>query len=361
MKLFAKTEVNTTRQWAFDFTKTLAIFFMVFVHTFIYVYGEENMDHGFQYHLNNIYGGALAAPAFMFSMGVGIAYSRRSDAVTMALRGIKLLFAGYLLNALRALPHLLMWHSGYGEQQWTLFLEEILLFDILQFAGTAFLLFALLRRVRANAHVILGVSVALSLYGTAVRGVDMGSPLLNLLSYPFVGIHVRELWTSFPLFHWFIFVAAGYWFGKLLRRCTDVDRLYALLTPITGGVFIIGMTYLTIHSVSMFSAVNDDYFYYLTPFDAFVCISGALMVAGLGHFLMPHEPHVLREQVQRISADVTRIYLVHWIFVSYLVGALLTDILSLALPQSVTLTLSLLILLLSAWLARRAPISNFKI
>ena len=25
MKLFAKTEVNTTRQWAFDFTKTLAI------------------------------------------------------------------------------------------------------------------------------------------------------------------------------------------------------------------------------------------------------------------------------------------------------------------------------------------------
>ena len=57
MELFSKEEVNTGRQWAFDFTKALAILFMVAVHTFIYEYGEENMNEGFQYRLNNIYGG----------------------------------------------------------------------------------------------------------------------------------------------------------------------------------------------------------------------------------------------------------------------------------------------------------------
>ena len=37
---------------------------------------------------------------------------------------------------------------------------------------------------------------------------------------------------------------------------------------------------------------------------------------------MPHEPHVVQNAVKQISSDVTRIYLIHWFFVSYLVGGL---------------------------------------
>ena len=134
MELFSKEEVNTGRQWGVDFSKLLAIVFMVLVHTFIYEYGEENMNEGFQYRLNNIYGGVLAAPIFMFAMGVGIAYSRNNDARTMFGRGIKLIIVGYLLNLVRCLPRLLLWKGGFGEEHYGLFVEEVNLFDILQFS-----------------------------------------------------------------------------------------------------------------------------------------------------------------------------------------------------------------------------------
>lgn len=359
--LFSKEEVNTGRQWSFDFAKFVAIVGMVLVHSFIYIYGEEDMDYGFQYRLNNIYGGVLAAPVFMYSMGVGVAYSRRTDARTMFVRGIKLLLAGYLLNAIRCLPQLLLWKGGFGEEHYNLFIEEVNLFDILQFAGVAFMLFALLRWLKASASVILLAGVSLSVFGTFVRSVDMGSTTLNMLCYPFIGIHVGDIWTSFPLANWFIFVAAGYWTGKLIRHCTDMDRFFALVTPAAGFLFTIGMIYLTTNKTGMFSDISDDLFYYLTPFDAFVCIMGALLVAGIGHFLMPHEPQILQREVRQVSTDITRIYLIHWFFVCYLLGGLLDGVLHLAVPQGILLLISMAILAVSVWLSRCEPFTRIRI
>lgn len=361
MKLFSTEEVNTGRQWSFDAAKAIAIFFMVIVHTFIYVYGEENMDHGFQYWLNNIYGGILAAPVFMFCMGAGIAYSRRTGARTMFRRGISLLIVGYLLDAVRCLPQLLLWLGGYGEEHYDAFFEELNLFDILQFAGVAFLLFALLRWLKASDNIVLLVGLALSVFGSFIREVDMGSTWLNLLCYSFVGIHVGSIWTSFPLANWFIFVAVGYWFGKLVRRCNDLNRLYATIIPYSGFIFAVGATYMVNHAFGMFTEVNDDFFYYMTPLDSLVCISGALTIAGIGHFLMPHEPLALQNVVKQTSTDVTRIYLIHWIFVSYLVGGLLSGILGLYVSQHILLLISLVILYVSARLARCKPFSLIKI
>ena len=361
MTLFSKEEVNTGRQWSFDAAKTVAIIFMVLVHTFIYIYGEENMDHGFQYRLNNIYGGMLAAPVFMFCMGAGVAYSRRTDARVMFGRGLKLFVVGYLLDFLRCLPQLFLWLGGYGEEHYEAFFEELNLFDILQFAGVAFILIALLHRFRASANVILLVGLALSVFGSFYRELDMGSTWLNLLCYPFIGIHAGFIWTSFPLANWFIFVATGYWFGKLIRRCNNLDRLYAILIPWSGLFFAVGATYMATHAYGMFTEANDDFFYYLTPLDSMVCISGALTIAGIGHFLMPHEPLAVQKEVKQISTDVTRIYLIHWFFVSYLVGGLLKGILDLTISQPVMLLLSLVILYISAWLARNEPFSRIKI
>jgi len=110
--LIVEEEVNTGRQWSFDFAKFIAIVGMVLVHTFIYIWDEDGLEQGFQYRLNNIYGGVLAAPVFMFAMGVGVAYSRCTDGRTMFLRGLKLVAAGYLLNVVRCLPQLLLWKAG---------------------------------------------------------------------------------------------------------------------------------------------------------------------------------------------------------------------------------------------------------
>ena len=360
-RLFVEEEVNTGRQWGFDFAKFLAIVSMVIVHTFIYIWGEDGLEDGFKYRLNNIYGGVLAAPVFMFAMGVGVAYSRRTDWRTMFSRGLKLLAAGYLLNAVRCLPQLLLWKAGYGEEYYDGFLEEVFYFDILPFAGVAFMFFALLRRLKASPTVVLLIGIALSVFGTYVRFTDMGSTWANLLCYPFIGIHVGEIYSFFPLANWFIFVAAGYWTGKLIRRCTDMDRFFALTTPIAGFIFTVCMIHLISNSTGMFSDVSDDFFYYLTPFDAFVGIMGALLVVGIGHFIMPHEPRIIQDEVRQISTDVTRIYLIHWVFVCYIVEGLMSDILGLYPSDIPLLLVGLCILVASAWLARREPFSRIKI
>lgn len=361
MTLFNQEEVNTGRQWAFDFTKMVAIVSMVLVHTFIYIYGEDKMIYGFQYRLNNIYGGVLAAPAFMFAMGVGVAYSRRNDAMTMLQRGIKLVIAGYLLNVVRCIPQLLLWQGGYGESHYDLFLEELFLFDILHFAGFAFLLFALLQKLHASSTAVLVVSIALSVFGTFVRSVDMGSMWGNLLCYSFVGIHVGEIWSSFPLANWFIFVAAGYWTGKLIRRCNNLARFYALVIPVAGFIFTVGMIYFSHRALGMFSEENDDMFYYLTPLDVLICIAGSMLVSGMGHFLMPNEPKVVYDEVKQIASDVTRIYLIHWVFVSYLVGGVLDGVLHFKPHQFVVFFIGIVILVISIWLARQKPFTNIKI
>lgn len=85
------------------------------------------------------------------------------------------------------------------------------------------------------------------------------------------------------------------------------------------------------------------------------------MLSAVGHFIMPHEPKVLFDEVKQVAGDVTRIYLVHWIFVAYLVGGVFEGLYDWDPNQFVTLFLSLAILVVSAWLARRKPCSNIKI
>lgn len=67
------------------------------------------------------------------------------------------------------------------------------------------------------------------------------------------------------------------------------------------------------------------------------------------------------DEVKQVSNDVTRIYLIHWIFVCYLVGGLLDGFPDVTMPKSVTLIVALAILFVSAWLARVKPFSHIKI
>ena len=84
-------------------------------------------------------------------------------------------------------------------------------------------------------------------------------------------------------------------------------------------------------------------------------------MSGVGHFIMPHEPKVLFNTVKQVANDVTRIYLIHWIFVAYLVGGCSSGIYDWTPNQFIALFLAVLILVVSAWLARKKPCSKIKI
>ena len=96
-----RMRVNTKRQVEFDYIKTLAIFFMVIIHVLeeISTYGAyEVIPAGFWENLIEFGAGPLAAPAFMFAMGVGIIYSRHNEPSELFRRGVRLLILAFGLN-----------------------------------------------------------------------------------------------------------------------------------------------------------------------------------------------------------------------------------------------------------------------
>lgn len=357
--IFNKQEINTGRQMCVDLAKVFAIVFMVAVHTMMYGGGDFDSTLGFL--VDWVFGSPLAAPVFMLCMGIGVTYSRRNDAASLCRRGWTLLWVSYLFNAVRAFAYpVVAWCTG-DHALLEKFVYLFLIVDILQFAGMAFLLLALLRKLKSSVTTVLVVGLLLSVVGSFVRNVSTGILPVDVVLSLFVGVPTDMVYSAFPLLNWFIFVALGLCVGKLLRRCNDLDRLFAWVTPISAVVFI-ALTVWMIHGGYGMYNGTDEAYYYLTLSEALgVCLPACLMMLGISHFLGKLFKGKAVEMVQRTSADLNRIYLVHWVIVMTVVDILLCYLLGCQFSNLQLLLIALVILILSAWIARRKPVSNIKL
>lgn len=313
-----KEEVNTGRQGFVDLAKLFAIFYMVMIHVLSSCHAD--LGRGVGYFFNCIGGAQFAAPVFMVSMGIGVAYSRRDTAGRMARRGGALLLAGYLLDVLRFLPVLVCsWIRQEPEalrgELWRL--TEV---DIFQFAGMAFLLLALLKYLGVRAIWILLLALAMSVAGSFVREIDTGSYPLNLALSLFAGVSARDVFSSFPLLNWFIFVALGLWAGQLLRRCADPDRLFLFVLPASAVLYLGYAWWAVPQRIGMFGPDERD-FYHLVLRDALVCLAAVGMQFGLCQFLLKAVGDSLRAGITRISRDLPRIYVIQWLLVLWCLWA----------------------------------------
>lgn len=360
MELFSNQEVNTGRQTSIDAAKVASIVIMVVVHTFIYVFGEESLVEGYRYAVNIVFGGPLGAPVFMICMGMGIAYSRRNDPRTMADRGIRLFIVAYLLNIVRAIPPAILAFAGHDQEYLDSAMVELMGIDIFQFAGLAMMAMALLRHWKANNLVIVLTGVALSVLGSFLRFVDMGNFTLNLIFSPFLGIHVGNIFSYFPFVNWFVFVTVGYVLGQLLRRCTDTKKLFNIVAPIATAIFVGYMIYAIPRRAGIFS--NDDqYFYYLTTFDVFICLMATLAQLGIGHLVMRLVSPAIQQKVALVANELNRIYLIHWIIITWIVSLLLVETFNLNFNDFTTTLMALVILCVSIWLGRKKPFNMIKL
>ena len=106
--IFTKEKVNTSRQPSIDLCKSICIVLMVLCHVFYVIKYTATPELTATYVAHNLVR-LLGAQFFMFSMGIGLAYSKKADAKHCLKRGLQLLFLGYLLNFLREiLPWMLL-------------------------------------------------------------------------------------------------------------------------------------------------------------------------------------------------------------------------------------------------------------
>lgn len=118
---------------------------MVCVHLLI-TFGNEYTQFTSTYgQIVQFLGGIPAAPVFMFMLGVGIVYSKKTRPRLLAKRGAILIASGYILNIFRsfipAYINALNWDDRPIDVS-SIFYYNFFFVDILQFAGLTILFFA---------------------------------------------------------------------------------------------------------------------------------------------------------------------------------------------------------------------------
>ena len=146
MALFSKDRVNTGRQPEIDLLKAFCISWMILLHTQECLAETENLLFVIADYACTFSGAA----AFMICMGMGVRYSRHQSPKDWLTRGWEFLTVGQFLNLCRnALPNLIAWWTT-GKQFFIANSLLVIQADILSFAGIAFLLIALLKKLKVT-------------------------------------------------------------------------------------------------------------------------------------------------------------------------------------------------------------------
>ena len=312
MKFIEKADINTGRQFEADMAKFVCLVGMVIVHCFDVLVSFSELTSSVQFVFGVVLNCIFGAGTFMFCMGLGIAYSGRSTPAQLMRRGIRIFLLGYLLNLACALSYLILLRD-IG-----LFVTYLLGPDIMQFAGLALFLFGLLLRLNVPDGLIGAIAAAMSVIGTFIHGLDLGNALLNIFCGLFVGTFDFEWVTGgvFPLFNWFIFVAAGYLFGKyLLRRCSDKSALYLHFSPVSAVIVAVYCAVAIPRGLGMMGSVLR--FHHLDAPEAVVCIAGAVFALGVYHALSRLIGTKARALIVSVSKTINPLYCVQWVTIAW--------------------------------------------
>ena len=348
--IFSKEDCNTGRQIELDIGKAIVIFYFPFVHCIIECCTDDQLLTGVPYLLDTVLGGPLGAPIFMFCMGATVHFARSKAPGDLAMRGLKLLLYGFLLNVCRFLiPDLIGWAITGDAGQYleplpfTLFGD-----DILQFAGLAFLCIALMKRLKTPKWAMVMIALALSVGSTLLGDVDLGSDALNIAGGWFVGAvnEQGQIVSDFPLLNWLIVPTCGYIFGETIRRVKDKKRFYLCFSPallvFSAVYYFFGIR----DMIGMFGAGENCYYHLTTP-DALVSLASTLGLMGFFAAAAYILPQAVRRFFTYISRNITEVYCVHWVLVRMIVNVGVYAVAgTLLIPIWATLLISLIIFIL---------------
>lgn len=238
--MFSKDEINTGRQIEFDYIKGLFVPMILLVHAFQMLGGMAPAYQVF-YIAATMTGSAI----FMFVLGFGSTYSRRTNA-QLVQSGVKLLVYELLWNALAlCLPLILgqLIRSLFGlEPAWEftwanvpVMIEYINVFFI---AGISYLLLALLRQIKTPtwAYFVLTLAFIFANPHLYMNGKSTGIAVLDYILTMFAG--GRPAVSLCCLVH-IPYVLLGVGFGRVLRICTDKCRLYRILAVPAGIIVMV--------------------------------------------------------------------------------------------------------------------------
>ena len=308
---------SSDRVRAFDLARGLAVVFMIGVHV-LWHWGAPDTWLSPIGQVISFLGGPTGAPVFMFLMGASLAFSSRSSFGSLVVRGLWLVWLGYLLNVLRGvIPAYLGLTTGVvTEEQIAPFTLPWLLTTVYvhHMAGLSLVLIAVLGLVARPSCVWLVVAGAVVLAGPFLRGLEFGSPLLDGPLTPVLGGAPNVYYAVVP---WIAYPLVGAVFGGFLARATDRGRVFRWAALVGLALCAAGLALYTVDPPTF-----DVNTYWRMPPSYFVGILGLVLV-----WLAICDIAVRHVRANRVfaflygwSGSVIAIYFTHWLVVGWGVG-----------------------------------------
>lgn len=301
----------------FDLARGLAVMFMIGVHV-LWHWGAPDTWTSPIGQVISFLGGPTAAPVFMFLMGASLAFTSRTSFRSLAVRGLWLLWLGYLLNFLRGvIPAYLGLTSGVvTAEQIAPFTSPWLAttVDVHHMAGLSLIGLAALRFATRPGWPWLVLAAGVVIAGPFLRGLEFGTPLLDAPLTPILGGAPNVYYAVVP---WIGYPLVGAVFGTLVARAPDRARVFR------WGA-LVGLA-LCVAGIGLFVAAPpsfDVHTYWRMPPSYFVGITGLVLVWLFACDLAVR--HVRGNRVFTFlygwSGAVIAIYFTHWLVVGWGVG-----------------------------------------
>ncbi len=319
--------VNLGRQRELDLVKALAIFFMIIIHVYeemsvidSTVLCTKPLDVILQF-----LGGPLAAPVFMFSLGLGLSYSSHRSPELLIKRGIKLFLLSYLFNIVRfSIPYLLAVGWSTETAQFALYLT--LHIDILPFAGLSFILTGLLKKWNISVYGVVFIAVLLQGTGLVITSLCEFDTLVGVF---LGGLFIKTgIPSYFPLFQWYIYPALGLLFAKYLRHIEDTDKLYKTMFAVSAAVLFSFCA--TMHAIgfdirNLFTLADELYYDQNFLHTCFILACIGLELSAV-HFVLKlvHLPRV-DKVIGFMSSKLNTIYIIQWLIIGWLGELILNE------------------------------------
>lgn len=312
--------INEGRQFELDIARGLAVIFMIFIHVMI-VFANESVYETTYGQAIDVLGGVPAAPVFMFLLGVGVIYSRKTDAKTCVKRGGLLILGGYILNVLRTvLPAVILALQDRTTSEfpfWQSIYYGLFNVDILQFAGIAFLFFAVVKYLKLDVKIIIFIGLIFILLNTfvphenAVTASVITSPVTSL----FVG--GNEGLSYFPFLSWIVYPLSGYVFGYYLVQTQSKKHFYTRIGIVSGVIFFVYCIGAFFFTWPTGYESEAGYYFHNGLLNV---VYGAFVLFWLSalYFISPIIKGAMREFLIKTSQYVSNIYFIHWVMIGFI-------------------------------------------
>ena len=316
--------VNTGRQFEVDCVKFFAIFFMICIHVYEQLGNYDYhtmMPEGFFRNAMEFLGGPMAAPVFMFTMGIGMVYTRHNSPGAFIKRGWKLLFMGFALNFFRETLLEILGNVLLGmDYSFEYIADGFLNIDILQFSGMTFLVVGFLKKAGIGTKRMLMIGVLMQAIGMWASHLTFSSVihgnLLGLL------LPTGEK-VAFPFSLWCLYPLLGMIFAEYLQRVCDKDRFYRIIL-ISGVVVALAFTSCFCwigYDIRYIYALAENSYYHQT-FIGVVWIGAFVLIAlSISHFLLGKmEQTKAGTFICFCSRNLNVIYIIQWLIIAWTVA-----------------------------------------